>query len=114
MEVQLDVREDTVRVHLLRLRDGELPPRGYVDVHSGELKRIGVLPLLQDSLHVEDARLDALSDLLYAALRDHQWADEALARWSDLVERYLDLVVRQPMDVLFPPPPTGASPASQA
>jgi hypothetical protein len=112
LEVQLDFREDTVRVILLRLGDGK-PLRRYVNVHSAEVKRVGFLSVLQDVLYVEDARLDALSDLLYAAPRNHQWADEALARWQEVVERHIDMVTQQPIEVLFLPPP-GASPASQA
>lgn len=119
VEVQLDFRDDTVRVHLLRLRDGEPPPRGYVDVDRGERIRVAFQQLLKNILRVEDARLDELYDMLYAPpppgeWRDHHWADEALARWQDLVERYIDTVEQQPLEALFPPPPPGASPASQA
>src|SRR5260221_2439571 len=32
VEVQLDFRDDTVRAYLLRMRDSELPPHGFVDV----------------------------------------------------------------------------------
>ncbi len=119
IQVHLDFRDDTVRVNLLRMRDGELPPHGFVDVDRGERIRVAFQQLLKNFLHVEDARLDELYDLLYAApppgqWRDHRWADDVLARWQDLVERYIDLVERQPIEALFPPPPPGASPASQA
>jgi hypothetical protein len=119
IQIHLDFRDDTVWAYLVRLRDGELPPHGFVDVNRGERIRVSILSLLRDILHVEDGRLDALSDMLYTPpqpeqLRDHRWAEDVLARWSDLVERYIDLVVRQPMEALFPPPPPGASPASQA
>lgn len=119
LEVQLDFRDDTVLVHLVRLRDGELPPHGYVDVDREERIRVAFQQLLKNILHVEDARLDELYDMLYAApppgqWRDHQWADEALARWQDVVERHIDMVAQQPIEALFPPPPPGASPASQA
>lgn len=119
VEIQLDFRDETVRVNLVRLRDGKLPPKGFVDVDRGERIRVLFLSLLKDLLHVEDALLDALYEWLYTAPppghpRDYQWADEALARWQDVVERYIDMVVRQPLETLFPPPPPGASPASQA
>lgn len=118
VEIYLDFRDDTVLVHQVRLRDGELPPHGYVDVDRGERRRVSILSLLKNILHVEDARLDELSDMLYAApppgqWRDHHWADEALARWQDLVERYIDMVAQRPIEALFPPPPPGASPADQ-
>jgi hypothetical protein len=119
VEVQLDFRDDTVRVHLLRLRDGELPPHGFVDVDRGERIAVAFQQLLKNILRIEDARLDALYEMLYATPspaqpRDHHWADEVLARWQDVVERYIDPVAQQPIEVLFPPPPPGASPASQA
>jgi hypothetical protein len=103
-------------VYVLRLRDGELPPDGFVDVDRGERS---FLSLLKDILHVEDARIDELYDMLYTAPspeqpRGHRWADEALARWQEVVERYIDTVELQPVETLFPPPPPGASPASQA
>lgn len=119
VEVQLDVRDDTVEVYLLRMRAGELPPDGFVDVDRGERIRASFLQLLKDFLRVEDAQLDRLWDTLYtppspAQLHDHRWAGELLALWQDLVERHFDLVAQQPIGELFPPPPPGASPASQA
>ncbi len=119
IQLYLDSRDDTVWVYLLRLRDGELPPHGFVDVDRGERIRVSFLSLLKDILHVEDGRLDQLSDMLYTPPsperpRDHHWADELLALWQDLVERHIDLVAQQSIEVLFPPPPPDASPASQA
>src|SRR5258708_30109268 len=64
VEVQLDFRDDTVGVDLLRLRDGELPPDGYVDVDRGERIRVAFQQLLKNILHVEDARLGGLYDML--------------------------------------------------
>lgn len=119
LEVQVDFRDDIVRVNLLRLRDGELPPHGFVDVDTGERIAVAFQSLLKHMLQVEDGQLDELTDMLYTVPsperpRDHHWAEELLARWSDLVQRHIDLVVQEPIEVLFPPPPPGASPASQA
>ena len=119
IEIHLDFRDDMVWVYLLRLRDGELPPEGFVDVDRGERIAVSFLQLLKNILQVEDEQLDRLSDMLYtppslAQPHDHRWADEVLARWQDLVERYIDLVELQPVETLFPPPPPGASPARQA
>lgn len=118
IEVQLDFRDDTVRVYLLRLRDGELPSHGFVKVDRGERIRVSFLLLLKGILHVEGAQLDALSSLLYTAPlgqgRDYAWADDALERWQGVVEHHIAMVVQQPLEVLFPPPPPGASAASQA
>jgi hypothetical protein len=119
LSVQLDFRDDTVRVNLLRLRDGELPPPGFVDGDRGERIAVSFLSLLRDFLHVEDGGLDQLAEILCTAPsperpRDHHWADELLARWQEVVERHIDLVARQPLEALFPPPPPGASLASQA
>jgi hypothetical protein len=119
VQVQLDFRDTTVRVHLVRLRDGELPPNGYVDPDRSERIRVAFLQLLRSYLNVEDAEVEALYAFFYAPLsperpRDHQWAEEALERWHDVVLRSIDLVLQQPIETLFPPPPPGASPASQA
>lgn len=118
IEVQLDFRDDTVRVYLLRLRDGELPSHGFVDVDRRERIRVSFLLLLKGILHVEGAQLDALSSLLCAAPsgvgRGFAWADDALARWREIVECHIAMVAQQPLEPLFPPPPPGASAASQA
>lgn len=119
IEIHLDFRDETVRMYLLRLRDSALPPHGFVDVEKGERIRVSFLSLLKDILRVEDGRLDEMSDLLDTAPssaqpRDHRWADTAVARWRDVVERHIDMVARQPLEALFPHPPPGASSASQA
>lgn len=77
VEVQLDFRDDTVEVYLLRMRAGELPPDGFVDVVRGERICASFLQLLKDFLRVEDARLDRLWDTFYtppspAQPRDHR------------------------------------------
>lgn len=117
LEVQIDYRDETVRVALLRLRGGRLPEDGFVA--GGERIRIDFLVLLRKRLHVDDEAGNLLVDLLYhqpktGLFRSFAYADELFARWSDFVERHIDLVGGQPVDVLFPPPPPNASPADQS
>jgi hypothetical protein len=119
VQVQLDFRDATVRVYLLRLQDGKLPLHGFVDVDRNVRIRIAFLSLLTNNLEVRDVGLDELSDVLSTPPspgqpRDYAWADATLARWQDVVGRYLDMVVQQPLERLFPPPSPGASPADQA
>jgi hypothetical protein len=118
IEVALDLRDEAVWVYLLRLHDNGLPPHGFVDVEKGERIRVSLLTVLKRFLGVKDAQLDELAAMLNAPqairTRDYSWASEALTRWSDLVELYIDEVSHEPIAVLFPPPPPDASPASQA
>jgi hypothetical protein len=87
-------------------------------VDRGERIRISFLSLLKDVLHLEDTRLNKVSDLLSTPSavqpHDHLWAEELLARWQDLVEGHIDMLTQLPLEVLFPPPPPGASPGSEA
>lgn len=113
VEVEIDFRDETVRVYLLKVLDGKLPQNGFVA--NGERIRIAFLSLLRDVLGVEDEQVEALFHLLTAEEnRNYQFASDVLARWHDIVECYIDIVSHQPLAVLFPAPPPNASRASQA
>jgi hypothetical protein len=102
IELAFDFRDIYASVNLVRAPGGQLPP--YVDVNKGERVRIGFLVLLSRVLHIKDERIAAFFHFVhYAETRDYQYVDQSLARWHDLIKDFIDIVVQQPLDILFPP-----------
>ncbi len=102
VEIQLDYRDGTVDLYLLKLQAGKLPEDGLVV--KGERVRRSLDLLLRDDLHIQDEQLDALFALYRTPGRwSEQIYAEALQAASAVVERFTDLVLQQPLEVLFPP-----------
>jgi hypothetical protein len=102
-QILLDFDGGYVEVSLVRLESGKWPKLGERERH-GRTARTPLAHLLSDTLLVKDARLSQAMEL--ARLRppwDAAFAAQMLDICRDLLERHITLILRQPMDVLFPP-----------
>jgi hypothetical protein len=102
-QILLDFESAFVEVSLVRLESGKWPKLGERERH-GRTARTPLARLLSDTLLVKDARLTLAIELSRLRLPwDAALAAQTLDVSRDLLERYITLILRQPMDVLFPP-----------
>lgn len=104
--VTLDFRDQAVDLALLRLQaDGHVPPYvGYSATADGQRQRASIPHFLRDRAGmVGDEVLDALFTLYRTAHPlDEANATRVLAASRAVVACHLDLLLRQPLDILFP------------
>ena len=96
--VHLDFRDGTIDLYLLRLDDGKLPEFGGFGGRKQDL------PLfLRDNLHIQSESLEALFALYRSREpRNYEFYATLLRAMRDVVGEYIDLLLQQPLDVLFP------------
>lgn len=106
LEVNLDFRDQAVDLALLRLQaDGRVPPYGgHSATADGQRQRVSIPLFLRDRAGVQgDEALDALFTLYRTAYpRDEVNATRLLEASRAVVARHLDLLLRQPLETLFP------------
>lgn len=96
--VDLDFRDGTIDLYLLKLDDGKLPEFGGF---GG--RRRDVPLFLRDNLHIHGKQLDALFALYRSTQpRNYQYYADLLRAMRDVVAQHIDLLLQQPLDVLFP------------
>lgn len=102
VQTLLDFGEGLVDVSLVRPEGGRLPKLGQTE-RQGRRVRVSLVPLLREVLLVKDARLQQAAVL--AATKPPcgaQLAAQMLDLGGELLRRHLELVLQQPVDVLFP------------
>ena len=101
LEIHLDFRDEAIDATLVRLQeDGSLPAPGF-PVVNGQCRRIALSLLLRDHLHWQDESLTRLF-ALYQSDETAVVAMEIVQTLSEVVKRSLDLILKQPLDVIFP------------
>ena len=103
LEVAIDFRDESVDVNLVKMDAGKIPAHGHDENESGVIRRrIDLLP--PDVLRIQDPRLDEVSALLKTKKPwDSATAESLLRAYGAIVATYIDKLLRQPIDILFPP-----------
>lgn len=103
LQVTLDFRDESVDVNLVKLDAGKVPPHGYDENEGGVIRR-RVDSVLREALRVQDRRADEVVALLKTRKPwDCATASSLLRAYGELVAAYFDLLVQQPLEILFPP-----------
>jgi hypothetical protein len=103
VQTLLDWVGEFVEVSFVRLESGKWPKLGQYE-NPGRTIRIALLPLLRDVLLIKDAQLQQALELSRTKRPwNAQLAAQMLDLCHDLLDRYIALVLQQPIDVLFPP-----------
>ncbi len=115
--LSLEWRDLSILFYLVRLQDGKVPPYGgYGFTPTGERMRVSIPGFLRDVLHIQDPQLDELFALYHSPQPwSYRVAINILEAGHDLVERYIDTLLQQPLHILFPPrttPPSLGVPAT--
>jgi hypothetical protein len=100
VEIVLDFRDQAVDVNLVKLSKGKLPRDGRVDPTTGERIRQPFALFLRDHLHIHDDCLDALFTL-YSQRWTYLEVTQVLETLQNVIERYIDMLLQQSLDVLF-------------
>jgi hypothetical protein len=99
-QITLDYPEEFIYMYILRLSNGVLPEHGFIV--DSEVVRGYLLIALREILHVRDEQIETLRPLLRGNNLDYPTARLVIQSWRELIERYLDFLEAQPLDVLFP------------
>lgn len=100
LQVELSYEDAAIDVHLVRLRDGK-PPRQLGTETDTKRIRMPIPYFLQTVLAVQDPWLEEYTQRWRGA-----YSDDYVRRLTDLsnmVKRYLDLILQQPVEVMFLP-----------
>jgi hypothetical protein len=99
-QITLDYPEEFIYMYILRLSDGNVPQHGFIV--DGEVVREDLLIALREILQVKDEQIEALRPLLRGNNLDYSTATLVIQSWRELIERYLDFLEAQPLEVIFP------------
>jgi hypothetical protein len=103
VDVWLDFREEGVYVTLVKVSNGKPVEDSY---RSSQQTWIGVLHFLEDVLHIHDTWLEGVDEATdrwaLAPRLTFGIATESLTIEAEMVDRYFDILVQQPEEVLFP------------
>lgn len=109
LEVELHTY-DGIEVYLRRLRAGKPRSATYLYAKDGTCVRTHLPHFVRRVLAVNDPWLAEMIQRwnhppMYGMMSSdgYRWADLMFTDLSPLVDRYLDLILAQPMEVLFPP-----------
>ena len=101
---------DGIEVYLRRLRAGKPRRTDYLYAKDGTCVRAHLPHFVRRVLAVNDPWLEEMvqrwnTPPMYGMMTSdgYRWADITLTDLSQFVDRYLDLILAQPMEVLFPP-----------
>lgn len=98
---------DSIKIALGKLdSDGNYPKFPYMS-EAGVRPYWVLQSLLTRQLHVQDEQIPALDQLFQDLRRNkHVWTveqwKEAISSYQPLLQKYIDLILQQPSDVLFP------------
>jgi hypothetical protein len=105
VEVWLDFAEQHVYVALVKVSKGK-PVKDTYRSPSAQKVRIGVLHFLRDILQMHDPWLEETTQAgdrwAKEPLLTLRTVDEMLTAEAEMVDRYYDLIMQQPEEVLFP------------
>lgn len=105
IEISLDYYDRYVNITLVKLSDSKLPPNYGGFVYQGNRVRSPLLVVLFKQLHVDDKEIRETNDFLYNSIarnnRDLDFVIVALDKYRDILMKYIDLILSEPLPVLF-------------